>query len=95
MGRFEGALKASLILTRNHFSTQALAQGNQGLTLEEMGEVEWMLKEEFVSWLVSNEWWGREGFLYLSSKTSRYCAESGILGTTDTVLVLPRGFPET
>jgi hypothetical protein len=40
MGRFEGALKASLILTRNHFSTQALAQGNQGLTIEERGEVE-------------------------------------------------------
>jgi hypothetical protein len=40
MGRFEGALKASLILTRNHFSTQALAQKNQGLTLEEREEVE-------------------------------------------------------
>jgi hypothetical protein len=40
MGRFEGALKASLILTRNHFSTQALAQRNQGLALEERGEVE-------------------------------------------------------
>jgi hypothetical protein len=25
MGRFEGAFKASLILTRKHFSTQALA----------------------------------------------------------------------
>jgi hypothetical protein len=40
MGRFEGALKASLILTRNHFSSQALAQRNQRLTLEERGEVE-------------------------------------------------------
>jgi hypothetical protein len=40
MGRFEGALKASLILTRNHFSTQALAQRNQILALEERGEVE-------------------------------------------------------
>jgi hypothetical protein len=39
-GDSKGALKASLILTRNHFSTQALAQGNQGLTLEERGEVE-------------------------------------------------------
>jgi hypothetical protein len=54
-GDSKGALKASLILTRNHFSTQALAQGNQGLTLEERGEVEGMLKEEFVSWLVGNE----------------------------------------
>jgi hypothetical protein len=40
MGRFKGALKASLILTRNHFSTQALAQRNQRLALEERGEVE-------------------------------------------------------
>jgi hypothetical protein len=40
MGRINGALKASLILTRNHFSTQALAQRNQGLDLEERGEVE-------------------------------------------------------
>jgi hypothetical protein len=40
MGRFEGALKSSLILTRNHFSTQALAQRNQRLALEERGEVE-------------------------------------------------------
>jgi hypothetical protein len=54
-----------------------------------------MLKEVFISWLVSNECGGRKGFLYYSSKTIRYCAESGILGTTDTVLVLPRGFPET
>jgi hypothetical protein len=44
MGRINGALKASLILTRNHFSTQALAQRNQGLDLEERGEVECMLK---------------------------------------------------
>jgi hypothetical protein len=95
MGRFEGALKASLILTRKHFSTQALAQGNQGLTLEVREEVEWMLKEEFVSWLVSYEWGGRKGFLYYTSKTSRYCAESGILGTSETVSVLLKGFPET
>jgi hypothetical protein len=40
MGRFEGALKAFLILTRIHFSTQALAQMNQGFALEERGEVE-------------------------------------------------------
>jgi hypothetical protein len=40
MGRFEEALKASLKLTRNHFSTQALAQRNQILALEERGEVE-------------------------------------------------------
>jgi hypothetical protein len=44
MGRFEGALKASLILTRNHFSSQALAQRIQRFTLEERGEVESMLK---------------------------------------------------
>jgi hypothetical protein len=79
----------------NHFSTQTLAQGNQRLALEERGEMEWMLKEVFVSWLVSNEWGGRRGFLYYSPKTSCYCVESGILGTTDTVSVLPRGFPET
>jgi hypothetical protein len=40
MGRFEGALKASPILTRNHFSTQGLDQRNQNLALEERGEVE-------------------------------------------------------
>jgi hypothetical protein len=40
MERIEGALKASLILTGNHFSTQALAQRNQGLALEERGEME-------------------------------------------------------
>jgi hypothetical protein len=40
MGRFDGALKASLNLTRNHFSTQVLAQRNQILALEERGEVE-------------------------------------------------------
>jgi hypothetical protein len=39
MGRFEGALKASLILTRNHFSIEALAQRDQILALEERGEV--------------------------------------------------------
>jgi hypothetical protein len=39
-GKFEGALKASLILTRNHFSTQALAQRNQILALGGRGEVE-------------------------------------------------------
>jgi hypothetical protein len=44
IGRFEGALKASLILTRNHFSTQALDQMNQILALEERGEVDLMLK---------------------------------------------------
>jgi hypothetical protein len=38
--RFEGALKDSLILTRNHFSTKALAQRNQILVLEKRGEVE-------------------------------------------------------
>jgi hypothetical protein len=40
MGRFKGALKASLILTRNHFSTQALAQKNQILAQEGRREVE-------------------------------------------------------
>jgi hypothetical protein len=35
------------------------------------------------------------GGLYYNSKTSRYCAELGILGTTDTVSVLLSGFPET
>jgi hypothetical protein len=30
MGKFEGALKASLNLTRNHFSTQVLALGGRG-----------------------------------------------------------------
>jgi hypothetical protein len=39
-GRNDGALKACQILTMNHFSTQTLAQGNQGLALEERGEVE-------------------------------------------------------
>jgi hypothetical protein len=95
MGRIDWALKACQILTMNHFSTQTLAQGSQRLALEERGEVEWILKEEFVSWLVSHEWGGRRGVFIYSSKTSRYCAESGILGTTDTVSVLPRGFPET
>jgi hypothetical protein len=68
MGRFEGALKASLILTRNHFSSQALAQRNQRLALEEREEVEWMLKWVFVSWLVSNEWGGRRGAFILGWK---------------------------
>jgi hypothetical protein len=94
-GRNDGALKACAHLTKNHLSTQTLAQGNQRLALEERGEVEWMLKEVFVSLLVSNEWGGRKGFLSYSSKTNHYCAESCILGTTDTVSVLPRGFPET
>jgi hypothetical protein len=40
MGRFEVSLKASLILTRYHFSTQALAQRNQILVVEGRGEVE-------------------------------------------------------
>jgi hypothetical protein len=40
MGRFEGALKASLILTSNHLSTQALAQRNHLLALGGRGEVE-------------------------------------------------------
>jgi hypothetical protein len=40
MGTFERALKAFLILTREHFSTQALAQRNQILALRERGEVE-------------------------------------------------------
>jgi hypothetical protein len=40
LGRFEGALKASLILTRNHFSTQALDQRNQIVALKGRGEVE-------------------------------------------------------
>jgi hypothetical protein len=30
MGKFEGALKASPNLTRNHFSTQVLALGGRG-----------------------------------------------------------------
>jgi hypothetical protein len=95
MGRFEGALKASLILTRNHFSTQSVAQRNQWLTPEERGEVEWMLKWVFVSWLVSNEWGGRRGAFILRLKTSHYCAETSTLGTSDMVSVLSRGFPET
>jgi hypothetical protein len=40
MGKFEGGLKASLILNRNHFSIQALAQRNQILALGGGGEVE-------------------------------------------------------
>ena len=95
MGRFEGAHKTSLILTRNHFSTQALAQRNQILALGGRGEVEWMLKWGFVPWLVSNEWGGRRGYLYPTLKTSRYCAESGFLGTSDTGSELPRGPAET
>jgi hypothetical protein len=35
-----GALKACAHFTRNHLSTQTLAQGNHGLALEERGEVE-------------------------------------------------------
>jgi hypothetical protein len=37
---FEGALKASLTLTRNHFSTEILAQRNKILALGGRGEVE-------------------------------------------------------
>jgi hypothetical protein len=40
MGEIKGALKASLTLTRNHFSTQTLAQRNLVLALGEWGEVE-------------------------------------------------------
>jgi hypothetical protein len=40
MRKFEGALKASLILIRKHFSTQVLAQRNQILALGGSGEVE-------------------------------------------------------
>jgi hypothetical protein len=38
--RNDGALKACAHFTRNHLSTQTLAQGNQGLALDERGEVE-------------------------------------------------------
>jgi hypothetical protein len=38
--RNDGALKACAHFTRNHISTQTLAQGNQGLVPEERGEVE-------------------------------------------------------
>jgi hypothetical protein len=40
MGRIDGALKACAHLTKNHFSTQNPAQGNQRLALAEKGEVE-------------------------------------------------------
>jgi hypothetical protein len=40
MVRNDVALKACAHFTRNHLSTQTLAQGNQGLALEERGEVE-------------------------------------------------------
>jgi hypothetical protein len=95
MGRFEGALKDSLILTRNHFSIQALAQRNQILALGGRGEVEWMLKWGFVPWLVSNEWGGRKGVFILNPETSRYCAKLGFLGTSDMGSELPRGLAET
>jgi hypothetical protein len=39
-GRNDGALKACADFISNHLSTQTLAQGNQGLALEERGEVE-------------------------------------------------------
>jgi hypothetical protein len=39
-GKNEGALKAWSHFTRNHLSSQTLAQRNQGLALEERGEVE-------------------------------------------------------
>jgi hypothetical protein len=94
-GRFEGALKASLILTRNHFSTQALAQRNQILALR--GREKW---SEFSSECLSCGWSamseeGEEGYLYLTLKTSRYCAESRFLGTSDMGSELPRGPAET
>jgi hypothetical protein len=38
--KIDGALKACAHFTRIHLSTQTLAQGNQGLALEERGEVE-------------------------------------------------------
>jgi hypothetical protein len=38
--RNDGALKAWSHFTRNHLSSQTLAQGNQGLALEKRGEVE-------------------------------------------------------
>jgi hypothetical protein len=91
MRRFGGALKASLILTRNHFSTQALAQRNQILALEGRREVEWMLKWGFIPWLVGNEWGGKTRYLYQTLKTSRYCAKSGFLGTSDMGFEPPRG----
>jgi hypothetical protein len=40
MWEFKGALKPSLSLTRNHSSTQTLAQSNQVLALGGRGEVE-------------------------------------------------------
>jgi hypothetical protein len=40
MREFEGALKASLTLTRNHSSTKTLSQRNQVLALGGRGEVE-------------------------------------------------------
>jgi hypothetical protein len=54
------------------------------LALGGRGEVEWMLKRGFVPWLVSNEWGGEEGYLYSTLKTSRYCAFSAFIGTSDT-----------
>jgi hypothetical protein len=39
-GRNEEAVKACSHLTKNHLSTQTLAQGSQRLALEERGEVE-------------------------------------------------------
>jgi hypothetical protein len=35
------------------------------------------------------------GLLYYSPKTSHYCAKTSTLGTSNTVSILPRGFPET
>jgi hypothetical protein len=40
MKEIERALKASVTLTRNHFSTQTLTQRNQIMTLGGRGEVE-------------------------------------------------------
>jgi hypothetical protein len=95
MRKFEGALKASLILTRNHFSTQALAQRNQILALGGRGEVEWMLKWGFVSWLVSNEWGGRTSDM--GSELPRSAGETqqcSHIGSSDPGSVLPRTWPK-
>jgi hypothetical protein len=38
---------------------------------------------------------GEEGYLYLTLKTSCYCAKSGFLGSSDMGSELPRGPAET
>jgi hypothetical protein len=38
---------------------------------------------------------GEEGYLYLALKTSRYCAKTGFIGTSDTGSKLSRGDAET